>query len=88
MSSSCARQRALMTIHSAPQMGHIAGFFVSVESLIFWPFCWFFWMHQVICTDAAKMSDELSIFLRTWLFLSYKTKSLAVNALIMRVPDG
>ncbi len=38
--------------------------------------------------DAAKMSDELSIFLRTWPFLSWKTKSLAVNALITHVPDG
>jgi hypothetical protein len=26
-----------MTIRSAPQMGHIAEFFVSAESLIFWP---------------------------------------------------
>jgi hypothetical protein len=38
MSSSCARQQALMTICSAPRMGHIAGFIVSSESLIFWPF--------------------------------------------------
>ncbi len=38
MSYGCARRRALMTICSAPRTGHIAGFFVSAESLIFWLF--------------------------------------------------
>ncbi len=38
MLSGCARRQDLMTICSAPRTGHIAGFFVSAESLIFWPF--------------------------------------------------
>ncbi len=42
----------------------------------------------MICTDVAKSSDELSIFVRMWPFLLLKRKSLAVNALITCIPDG
>jgi hypothetical protein len=38
--------------------------------------------------DTTKASDESSFFVRAWPFLLWKTKSLAVNALITRVPDG
>ncbi len=35
MLSGCPRWLALITIRNAPRTGHIAGFFVSAESLIF-----------------------------------------------------